>query len=626
MVGMADIRDAKNIVIKNGRWENILTGADVVPFGCPIANSDPTLAGVVLYPYIYHTNTSPVTVVSEIMAGGFVGGVNTLMRLTRNGVPNQVIIFPPSLNAGTMSLETVKEHLFFTNGVDAPFVYDGPTTFSTGTNTTYEWGIREGPPITSITYDTSVIELLSTFDVTSGNQVITLHGGTSIPSGTGYVNKTIWLSTISGQNAEDTAPGNRFTITGQTAGGAGVGTLTISPAPTFNGTAMTSQINYGNITWTTGAPTLACSYYDSLRAHSGSIGPVFTPPDYAKYNVNLVINFIGDTTGANSRCDQVLIWSTPVFTNGGNLQILNYKPNASGALQYIDSRTDDLSLGTYLGNFIAPLNNGQPLYFSSIAYWNGVMWGLAPRGPSSLATAAVTAHGSGYSDGTISVVVDPPSIGGVQAVIIPVIKAGAVIGAQLINPGQGYVTVPNVTITDSGGGSGASIVVTLANNFDLSLLFYSNPDDPSVLGRGEESWDPRNFLRIPAKDGAGLGLAVVGDSLIIQTERYLYTVAGSTPSNYILTKLSSKGIAIGQYHLTEYIGDSTDTSSAMVFLGQDRVVWAQAPGSGSINLSMPIQNVIDGVLRGSDLQKKYPFCRVNYVTIGGESYLVVLLK
>ena len=71
--------------------------------------------------------------------------------------------------------------------------------------------------------------------------------------------------------------------------------------------------------------------------------------------------------------------------------------------------------------------------------------------------------GSGYTSGTVSVVVDPPP-SGTTAVLTPIIGSsttstgtvtGAITGFTVTTAGTGYTFPPAITITDSGSGTGA---------------------------------------------------------------------------------------------------------------------------------------------------------------------------
>lgn len=539
MDNVADIRDAKNVLNKNGRWENIL-GSTTISTGGPTANSS-------LYPYFFHSTSVPVTTTTVLLAAGLIGGVGKLRDMT-----NSTDLVTLTAGGNPMSFETVKEKCYFSDGATKPQVIDGQNGMAV-----YTWGIGPGPGAgfgsIQVSYDPGFTISTLTFTCTPGTALITVDGGSgSVPSGAFPNGMTVWLN-----GDENTAPANRHFVTDFTPGGSGVGTLTIDPVPTAaelgtTGTTtvhnITSQLNYGNMTWTQGGPKYAASFYDSTRGHSGNIGDIVQPPEAAKYNVNLQITLAGDNTQDRSRCDQLILWTTPAFAIGGNFYTLNTTSNTAGPHVINDQRLDDSSIGVVLGPFLAPQQtNNPPKTFSYVAYWNGVMWGLGPTGPN-------------------------------------------------------------------------------ASDFDLSLLYFSRQDDPSLIGRGEESWPLYNFMRIPAKDGRGTGLVVIGDSLCVLTERYIYAVSGSSDGSYRLVQLSSRGFGVGQFQMAEYTGDSTKSTAAMIFVGQDRMTWAQALGDTPVYLSSQVQDQLDSALRGPTNAALYPNVRVHYLTYSGDTYAVLLLN
>ena len=553
MTNVADIRDAKNVLIKVGRWENIL-GSTAVSTGGPTANAS-------LYCYFFHSTSVPVTTTTKVLAAGTISGTGTIRNMTDSA--NLVTL---TAGGNPVSFETVKEKCYFSDGATLPQVIDGQNAMAV-----YPWGIFPASAldnsgvwvdyakINSITYDTTTAwtDTLH-FDITAGTQTINIHSGgaDSVPdfASLGSVNgQSIWLN-----GTEMTAPGNRHDVTDYVIGGSGVGTLTIDPPPTLAEIGGSSpamnvacQVNWGNMSWTNGSPGYALSFYDSTRAHSGNIGTKVFPVEPVKYNVTPILRITGNATISGGRCDELILWAYPFQSTGAVMQTLAVLPNLSSLQNYTDVRKDDNTIGTLIGNFGAPspgtYDNSPPKYFTSVAYWNGVMWGLAPTGP-------------------------------------------------------------------------------LASDFDLSLLYYTRVDDFTMLGRGEESWQVGTPLRISARDGRGLGLVIIGDNLCVLTERYIYAVIGTSDGSYRLAQISSRGLGVGQFQMAEYAGDSTKATAAMIFLGQDRQFWAQAPGDVPVYLSGPVQDQIDAALRGPTFAALYPNIRVHYITYSGDTYAMILLN
>lgn len=89
--------------------------------------------------------------------------------------------------------------------------------------------------------------------------------------------------------------------------------------------------------------------------------------------------------------------------------------------------------------------------------------GLIPTYPSVGAiVASITSlvGGSAYTVATVATVPAPP-YGGRTAILGVTIVAGVIAALPIIDPGFGYESAPTITITDSGGGTGASATAVL---------------------------------------------------------------------------------------------------------------------------------------------------------------------
>jgi hypothetical protein len=84
-----------------------------------------------------------------------------------------------------------------------------------------------------------------------------------------------------------------------------------------------------------------------------------------------------------------------------------------------------------------------------------------------VAGAIVGPGGSGYTAATI-VTFDPAPAGGVTATGVPVITAGTLSSITMTQWGDNYTSVPNIAISDTGGGTGATATaVTFLNAFQV---------------------------------------------------------------------------------------------------------------------------------------------------------------
>ena len=134
---------------------------------------------------------------------------------------------------------------------------------------------------------------------------------------------------------------------------------------------------------------------------------------------------------------------------------------------------------------------------------------------------------------------------------------------------------------------------------DPSSVRYSlQPSQPN-LGIPEECFPSGNTLRLGADDGRGTGLHVVGNLLVVTTERYSYYITGSTDGTYTLTRFASGTYGVGTYQTDEIAGDTGDNSAAMLYIGRDGTVYILAPGYGNVSLSDPVAiDIATGVFEG----------------------------
>jgi hypothetical protein len=124
-----------------------------------------------------------------------------------------------------------------------------------------------------------------------------------------------------------------------------------------------------------------------------------------------------------------------------------------------------------------PTNAPNPTAYSPVSVvHNQELYPL--RGTNGLAGQVVgcnvTAGGSGYSAATVVAIAAGPT-GSIPATAAPVITAGVITGINMTQWGSGYTpalpanspggaTPPAVTITDVGGGTGATATATMMNN------------------------------------------------------------------------------------------------------------------------------------------------------------------
>lgn len=147
---------------------------------------------------------------------------------------------------------------------------------------------------------------------------------------------------------------------------------------------------------------------------------------------------------------------------------------------------------TYLA---APTNAPNAALYSPVSViQNQEMYPLVgANGQNGIVVGAnVLTGGSGYTAATTVTFAAGPA-GSVQATAVPVITSGVITGINMTAWGTGYqpalpstspsaVQPPTVTITDSGGGVGATAVATMFNNvFDVLSISYLWGDQRYML-------------------------------------------------------------------------------------------------------------------------------------------------
>lgn len=140
-----------------------------------------------------------------------------------------------------------------------------------------------------------------------------------------------------------------------------------------------------------------------------------------------------------------------------------------------------------------------------------------------VASAAVTAGGSGYTSAPTVTFADPPN-GGVRAKGTASITTGAVTGITITDPGSGYLTAPAISFS-GGGGTGASATATLGEN-----AIFDNSANPAGAA----------FTRVACTKyqlAKALGVAQVNRSIYLKLDTA--TVAGGQ----VIAQIASAPIA-----------------------------------------------------------------------------------
>lgn len=123
-------------------------------------------------------------------------------------------------------------------------------------------------------------------------------------------------------------------------------------------------------------------------------------------------------------------------------------------------------------------------------------------------------------------------------------------------------------------------------------LRYSGDGGQIPLGVPEECWPAANFLDAAATDGIITGMRVVGDTLLVCTDKNIYYVSSSGGA-YRLLKLSSRGRGVEHFAIDEHPGDTTSESASAVYVSRDKRLWRHFPGGRVEDIGYQIQDKLD---------------------------------
>jgi hypothetical protein len=305
------------------------------------------------------------------------------------------------------------------------------------------------------------------------------------------------------------------------------GTLTTNSFAPAQGPDAIYEVHYGNLTWTTGPPKYAYSYYNPTTGHSSSISPVHSLSEQNMTDVSVEITDIPVTNDPNYT--HVILWRTP--TDGAVLQPLKLDRvfntaaggtatventvgspaeflivnNGPGTVTYVDNQPNS-ELSRVIGVFDAPTTNGPPPEdIKFMEYWDGRVF--------------------------CNTVSEPWRIR------------------------------------------------------------FSRQTNSAELGIGEESFPEVNYFDIPANDGVCTGMKAVGSGLLFCTDRYLYSCSpnyqtGQTPPD----RISSRASGVTHWAIDEHPGDTTTNTASAIYIGRDKRLWRQYPGGRLDDIGAPIQD------------------------------------
>jgi len=327
----------------------------------------------------------------------------------------------------------------------------------------------------------------------------------------------------------------------------------------------------GLLTWDTTPPSYAYAWYDPTTGHISNISPIFSPDSTSETAVGIQVKVdVGDisyppttSTIGGSRWTHILFFRTLM---------------AGGSTLYPIGSLDPYSVG-----------------------WQGL--------PNNVITSIPRRASTNYwydsaRDATLLI-------------------SGALRAPQFTN-GKPQIVQNGVATTLSPAHMAYwDGRLWMAATQDPAALHYSCDRVQCPFGIPEESFPDTNVLRIPAADGAVRGMRLIGEQLLVTTERWAYTVAGNNESNYRLVRVSTRMAGVGDYQMDEFVSDVEGGGPIVVFVGTDAKIYAMPLGGQAVWISKEIQTYLDS--SRLHLRTNYRLLRVHCMTVSGMRMVLVYI-
>ena len=350
----------------------------------------------------------------------------------------------------------------------------------------------------------------------------------------------------------------------------------------------------GRLTWASTPPSYAYAWYDPLTGHVSNISPVFSPDATTVTDVGVRVNVDVGNISYPEETTSIPAVKTP----GGSSPFPRW---------------------THILFFRTLMNGGSTLYpIGSLIPMlpdpndpGNMMWNPEWRGlPNNIVRAIPpTTTGNYWYD----------SARDSELLVSGALRAPQFTNGKpkLIQNGQETVLYPSHLAYWDGR-------LWLSGTQDPAALHYSCDRVQCPFGVPEESFPDTNVLRIPASDGCVRGMKLIGESLLITTERWAYTIAGNNESNYRLVRVSTRMAGVGDYQMDEFTPDVEGQQTLVVFLGTDSRVYAMPLGGQAVWISKEIQTVLDA----ANLQNRtqYNYTRVHCMSIAGRRVALVYVQ
>jgi len=346
----------------------------------------------------------------------------------------------------------------------------------------------------------------------------------------------------------------------------------------------------GMLTWDTTPPSYAYAWYDPLTGHISNISPIFSTTETSKTNVGISISVdTGD---------------------------ISYPPSTSSIPTYDGSPRP--SRWTHILFFRTLMAGGSTLYpIGSLlptiedpntpgTYTDNPDWMGLPK--KSGDTFPPTTTGNTWTD---------------TARDASLLVSGALRAPQFTNGKPKIIQNGTETVLWPAHMAYWDGRLWMAATQDPAALHYSCDRVQCPFGIPEESFPDTNVLRIPAADGAVRGMRLIGEQLLVTTERWAYTIAGNNESNYRLVRVSTRMAGVGDYQMDEFVSDVEGGGPLVVFVGTDSKVYAMPLGGQAVHISKEIQTYLES----SQLfvRETYQLVRVHCMSTAGRRMVLVYI-
>ena len=361
-------------------------------------------------------------------------------------------------------------------------------------------------------------------------------------------------------------------------------------------TPLAQIINAGGaLTWDTTPPSYAYAWYDPLNGHISNISPVFSPSSTS----------ISDS-GVSIPLDAGSI-SYPTNTT--------IVPAPKQGIAQFDRFTHIIFFRTLMagGSTLYPIGSLQP-YIPNTADPANPLPNPAWKGlPNPL-------MGQGYNV-MPPVATDPIWIDSARDADLLI--SGALRAPQFTNGKPKVIQNGASTVLYPAHMAYWDGRLWMAATQDPSALHYSCDRVQCPFGIPEESFADTNVLRIPAADGRICGMKLIGESLLVTTERWAYTVVGNNESNYRLVRVSTRMAGVGDYQMDEFVSDVEGTTTIVVFVGIDSKIYAMPLAGQAVWISKEIQTYLDAAQISLRQQQKR--VRVHCMDIAGRRMVLCFI-